>query len=208
MRYVFTDIETTGLKMPKDGEKGPFDEIIQIGAIVTGDAPAFRELERIDVKVWPTDHGMDALRLFEATDFKTVYDEKVWTMEGASRQAGFKRFQKLLRRYATVPKISKTKGTKYKVAQLVGYNIDFDKDFLFGEFKKEKLFLPARGIALDVMSFIDWLDTLDGNKPMMSLKLEDVCKACDVPLLDAHNAMADIEATVELARRMAAPLFK
>jgi len=26
--------------------------------------------------------------------------------------------------------------------------------------------------------------------------------------LDAHNAMADIEATVELARRMAAPLFK
>lgn len=202
------DLETTGLKIPQKGSAGPFDEIVQIAAIATGPAPEFRELERLDLKVWPTEYGIDQIRLGVAQGFPMVYDEKVWTSEGASRRTSFLRFQKFLKRYATVQKVSKAKGVPYKVAQLVGYNANFDRDFLFGEYAKEDIFLPARGIALDVMAFISWLDALDGAQPPNSMKLTDACAACGVELNNAHNAMADIEATLELARIMIEPFFR
>lgn len=208
MRYVFVDLETTGLKIPIKGGKGPFDEIIQIGAIATGPAPDFKELERIDLKVWPTPQGLDWIHILQEEKFPTVYDEKVWTTDGASRKIAFKRFQQFLKRHSTITKISKTKGTTYKVAQLIGYNVNFDKEFLFGEFGKEDLFLPARGIALDVMNFVAWLDALDDSEPLAGMKLVDVCKECGITLGDAHNAMADIEATAALARAMVKPFYR
>lgn len=207
MRFVFVDLETTGLRIPSKDLKGPFDEIIQIAAIATGPPPDFKELERVDLKVWPTDVGLDGINILKSQGFPVVYDEKIWTTEGASRRTSFLRFQKFLKRYATVPKISKKKGTPYRVAQLVGYNVTFDKEFLFGEYGNEGIFLPARGIALDVMSFMAWLDAFDGAAPPESMRLESVCKACGVKLVNAHNAMGDIEATAELARLMARPLF-
>lgn len=208
MKFVFVDLETTGLNIPQKEPKGPSDEIVQIAAIATGPAPEFREIERLDLKVWPTAYGIDQIRLGVAQGFPMVYDEKVWTAEGASRRTSFERFQKFLKRYATVQKVSKTKGVLYRVAQLVGYNVKFDRDFLFGEYGKEGIFLPASGISLDVMSFISWLEALDGSQPLASMKLADVCATCGVELNNAHNAMADIEATLELARIMVEPFFR
>ena len=102
-------------------------------------------------------------------------------------------------------KISKRTGGKYKVALLAGHNSEgFDRDFLFKWSKRisPKTFLPVDWFTLDTMQMKNTLDILSALKKggimkRKSLKLGDLAD-----IEKAHDAMSDVEATVELAKSL------
>ena len=205
--YVWFDLETTGLSHPIPGvgiqDDPAQDEIIQLAAIATGGAPGFEETDRFEVKIWPTDNGLGRMERGHAeTGFAFRFNKAEWapprsyTVTPACLQ-----FKDFLDRHKTVKRISKA-GKPYYVAQLAGHNISkFDIPFLFATFKKQGMFLPASRQGLDTLTIWPWLEACGADVPP-TLKLEDLCKRYKIKLDNAHDAMADVEATVELGRRI------
>jgi DNA polymerase-3 subunit epsilon len=83
---------------------------------------------------------------------------------------------------------------------LAGYNVEFDKRMLFSMFNQNKnryamSYFMTQG--LDVMQ-LAFLFFLNGSLKVNNMKLNTVCKACNIVLNEAHDACADIRATKDL----------
>lgn len=188
-RLVFIDLETAGAE--------PWRPIMQIAAIaLTSD---LRELECFEAKLLFSKRFADSKSLR-----KHHYSPQRWQKEGRPVKAVLAEFTELLQRHATVDQVSKT-GTVFQVAQIVAHNAAFDGAFLNTWFSRFDTFLPASPRVLCTMQRAIWLFHEDKRlTPPPDFKLGTLCSYFGVPLrkADAHDALADVRATVALYRAM------
>jgi len=189
-RLVFVDLETAGLE--------PWRPIIQIAAIVV-DAQ-LRELERFEAKLRFQRRFADPKSLR-----KVSYCPDLWKREAIPSGDCMKQFSDLLRRHATVDQTA-TSGQPFQVAQMVAHNGAFDGAFLKAWFERFGRFLPASPRLFCTLQRAVWL--FHENKsltPPPDFKLRTLCHYFEVALRsgDAHEALNDVHATVELYRAMA-----
>lgn len=87
-----------------------------------------------------------------------------------------------------------------------GQNVRFDMDFVYQLFKKQGdpyWFSYVFSAPFDTLSMAVMLEVKEGKKIFVpSYKLETLCKRMDVPLDNAHDALADIDATRAVASKM------
>lgn len=188
-KTVYFDLETSGLSPWKN-------EIIQIAAIAVRNSD-YSEVERFGpfyVRFDISKANPEALRICH-------YTEEKWK-DAISQEELVKRFGDFLRDHATVQMISRA-GNPYQVAQLAGHNVvRFDMPFLQATFKREGgSFLPARLIGLDTLQLAAWHYYNDDTAPK-NLKLEDLYVLLTGKEFMAHDAMEDVVANIELAKRL------
>lgn len=188
-RLVFVDLETAGLE--------PWRPIIQIAAIVV-DA-RLEELERFEAKLRFQNRFADPASLRKAS-----YSAERWKREAIASGEGMIRFSNLLRRHATVDQTSAA-GQPFQVAQLVAHNGAFDGAFLNAWFGRFNRFLPASPRVFCTLQRAVWLFHEDKSlTPPPDFKLRTLCHYFGVSLRsnEAHEALNDVRATVELYRAM------
>lgn len=184
IRTVYFDLETGGL------EPGRFP-VIQFAAVVVNEK--WEELEALEMKIAfrPGDCDPSALAV-------NGYTAEAWA--NAERETvAMDKIDALMRKYADVQKIS-AKGKPWSVARVAAHNATFDCEHIRAWFKKHGRFLVAGTYEpLDTLALARWYSS-NHPSPPENHKLETLCRWLDVPLLQAHDAMADIRATVGVAK--------
>lgn len=181
MSLVFVDVESSSLAENCD--------IIQLAAIAVDDDG--NEVEAHEWKLLFDENKADpkALEL-------NHYDAVAWDNGGLFPEEACPLFAAMCKKFASIDMVSKRTGKPYRVARLAGYNsATFDGPRIQAMFKRMNLFLPAHPITLDVLQLALW--TLPG---LPDYKLGTVCEHLGIPLPGAHDALADVRATAEVAR--------
>jgi len=184
---IFIDLETAGLE--------PWRPIIQIAAIVVDSN--LRELERFEAKLQFEKKFANPMSLRKAS-----YSPKRWREEAQPARVVMEQFTELLRRHATVDQMS-SKRRVFQVAQLVAHNGAFDGAFLSAWYDRFGEFLPASPRVFCTLQRAIWLFHEDKSlTPPSDFKLLTLCQYFGVPLKasDAHEALNDVQATVDLYR--------
>jgi DNA polymerase III alpha subunit (gram-positive type) len=194
---VFFDLETSGLSPNQN-------EIIQIGAVAcelrgeggvefldTFERLLHFDIERADEKALEI-NGFNADR---------------WNAEAVEQDAGMREFCDWLEPYMAIDKLSQ-RGKFYRTARLGGHNAaKFDGPFLSATAKRLGLFLPADFLILDTLQLALWLWPFPGDDTPEDYKLPTVYQfLTGDPLVDAHDAVADVKATAIIADLMLAQL--
>jgi DNA polymerase III epsilon subunit-like protein len=191
-RIVYVDIESGGLEFTRP--------IIQIAA-VSVDA-RLTELESIELKIRFDESAADPASLS-----RNKYDPAVWQREAIKPCAAAEKFAQFLSRHATFDMFSRD-GKPYCIAQLAGHNAErFDGPFLHAWYRRQKVFCPARYMTLCTKQKALWLFEEDRSlTPPRDFKLGTLCQYFGVRLRadEAHDALNDVRATVELYRAMRA----
>jgi len=188
-RLVFFDLETAGLREDSS--------IIQIAAIaVTAD---LSELETFEAKLrFDVDEATT-----EALSFNS-FEPTIWKRLAREPKDAAYRFSDFLRQHATVDLISAA-GKPYQVAQLVAHNAPFDGPKLKRLYDTNQIFLPAHRRVYCTLQRAYWLFAEQRDlSPPTSYKLATLCEYFGIRLPDdqAHDALADVRATVALYRAM------
>ncbi|HEX6824763.1 MAG TPA: 3'-5' exonuclease [Nitrospiraceae bacterium] len=187
---VFFDLETSGLKETS--------EIIQIAAVAVRSTD-FTVLEpRFHRRVFFDEENAEP-RALEINH----YDKALWDETATSIYTALRDFYDWLtnNRFKTVAMTS-ARGGRYWIAQLAGYNSqEFDAKRLRAAHENAGLFYPAHYRTLDVMQMAGWSFVGLPDQPT-SLKLTDVCDFLHIPVGNAHDAKADVDLTVEVARKL------
>lgn len=186
-RLVFVDLETAGLE--------PWRPIIQIAAIAVDSN--LRELECFEAKLQFENKFANPKSLRKAS-----YSPKRWREEAQPAGVVMQQFTDLLRRHATVDQTS-SKRRVFQVAQLVAHNGAFDGAFLSAWYDRFGEFLPASPRVFCTLQRAIWLFHEDKSlTPPSDFKLLTLCQYFGVPLKasDAHEALNDVRATVDLYR--------
>lgn len=191
-RLVVFDLETGGL----DPLQHP---VIQVAMIALDSQ--WREVDSLEVKVEFDLEAADPDALA-----KNSYSAEEWRLKAVSPSFARGYVTDFLKRHATLQKKGKNPPHRpYTVARLCGHNAArFDGEFLAAWFKKADLFCPAACYeVLDTLQLLRWfrLGVSDADGPE-SLELGMVCRWMGIPLDNAHDALADVRATAELARRL------
>ena len=133
------------------------------------------------------------------------FKPRVWKREAIAPREAARRFAAFLRRHATFEMISAS-GRSYRIAQLAGHNAErFDGPFIHAWYRRQKVFCPARYMSLCTKQKALWLFEEDKSlTPPADFKLGTLCQYFNVKLRkeDAHDALVDVRATVELYRAM------
>jgi DNA polymerase III epsilon subunit-like protein len=189
-RTVYFDIETGGLN-PK---RHP---IIQIAAIAVTDRLEPIEAFEAKIRFDERDANRNSLR-------KNHYHPGVWAKEALEPREAVKSFGEFLRRHATITLLSSS-GKPYQVAQLAAHNAAFDGAFLQSWYERLRTFLPARCQVLDSLQLAMWFFQLNTNEPPPAdFKLATLCRhfGVDFHAAIAHDALADVSATVRLCQEI------
>jgi len=184
---IFVDLETAGLK--------PWRPIIQIAAIAVDSN--LKELERFEAKLQFEKKFANPKSLHKAS-----YSPQRWREEAQPAVVVMEQFTELLRRHATVDQTS-SKRRVFQVAQLVAHNGAFDGAFLSAWYDRFGEFLPASPRVFCTLQRAIWLFHEDKSlTPPSDFKLLTLCQYFGVPLKasDAHEALTDVRATVDLYR--------
>jgi hypothetical protein len=188
-RLVFVDVEVAGAEISRP--------IIQVAAIAV--ASDLEELETFEAKLKFDQRLADPHSLP-----KNRYCEKTWAAEARSATRVAPAFAQFLRRHAAVDGAGK-RGSYYQVAQLVAHNASFDGPFLQAWFERIGKFFPGHYRMLCTVQRALWLFHEHHHlRPPTDYKLGTLCDYFGVRLnpKEAHTALADVRATVELYRRM------
>jgi DNA polymerase III epsilon subunit-like protein len=190
-KLIFIDLETGGLNPNRH-------PIIQLAAIAT-DA-ALNELEYLELKV-----QFQERTATKASLRKIHYTRNRWAREAIEPYDAARTLAAFLRRHATVEHLYQD-GTSGRVAQLVAHNAGFDGPFLHAWFDRLNMYCPARFHVLCTMQRAMWLFAEEPRLPAPdNYKLATLCRYFQVPLHphEAHEALADVRATVRLYRALA-----
>ena len=181
-RLVFVDVETAGLKSsPK---------IIQIAAVAI-DAD-LNEVESFETKV----------RFEPSKMTKGSFEPTLWKRIANQPEKAADEFAAFLRRHATVDMVSKA-GNPYQLARLAAHNASFDCPLLEKWYRDLGSFFPAARSTFCTLQRAYWLFEEDKSlSPPADYKLATLCEyfGITLPRTDAHNAVADVQATVKLYR--------
>ena len=189
-KLVFFDLETGGLNPRRH-------PIIQLAAIAVGDD--LRPIEAFEAKVW-----FDEAQANRNSLRKNHYHRGRWSREALEPEEVGRSFAEFLRRHATVSMLS-ADGGEYRVAQLVAHNASFDGTFLQTWYERLHLFLPARYQVLCTLQRAMWYFHEHTNEPLpANFKLATLCHQFGVKFhaAGAHEALADVSATVALCQAM------
>lgn len=185
--YLFYDLETSGLSPC-------FDQVYQFAGIRTD--LDLNEIERYDFLVKPT---IDIIPTPEAMITHRLSIDQL-QLEGESEDQVIYKIHQLLNEPGTIS---------------LGYNtLTFDDEFLRFNFYRH--LLPpythqfanqCRRMDLFPMAVFYWLFRRDHlqwgeRNDKLSLKLEDLSQKNQLSIGQAHNAIVDVEATINLARKL------
>lgn len=190
MRLVFFDLETTGLGPVKH-------EVMQVAAVSVDDA--LRVVDEFEVKV-----RVSWKEVPKDVKHLTRYDREVWRREAVSPRVAALRFAKFLKTHATRT-VEGERGPR-RVAQLAAHNANFDGPFLRAWSRRMKVEMPSAPRVLCTLQRAEWFFVERGVPRPGSLRLLELCKVLGIPFDErvAHEALADVRATVELYRRLVA----
>jgi DNA polymerase III epsilon subunit-like protein len=191
-KTIYFDIETAGL----DPKRHPIIQIAAIAVDGVGDP-----VEAFEAKV-----RFDERRANKNSLRKNHYHPGTWAKEAQEPLDVARAFAEFLRRHATVPMTS-AKGERYRIAQLAAHNSAFDGPFLQSWFEQLSIYLPARRQVICTMQRAIWYFTENpAMVPPKDFKLATLCEYFDVPFhaAAAHEALADVSATVALYRALRA----
>jgi DNA polymerase III epsilon subunit-like protein len=186
-KLVFFDLETGGL----DPKRHP---IMQMAAVAVDRDLAVLEGFEAKIIFNPRQANAYCLR-------KVHYHPGIWAQEGHEAAEVARSFSKFLRRHATSPALS-ADGRSFNVAQLVAHNAAFDGPFLINWFEKLNVYLPAKRQVLCTMQLAMWHCLTNAHQWPANYQLATLCKFFGVPFhaAGAHEALADVTATVQLFR--------
>ena len=187
-RIIWIDLETGGVDET-------VHQITQIGAIATAGPPEFKELSVFERKVELSDGHWTK----EALDVQ-AYDMKTWGEEAIPITTAIRDLIEWVGPF-THSRVSKRTGRPYRVAHMGGHNVEFDGRFLRATSGRLKTWLPLTnwtGGQFDTLTAAKWWFMMKGEFPE-TFKLEALCEMFGIKL-KAHDALADVEATVKLAR--------
>lgn len=180
---VWIDFETGGLDPDKH-------QVIEVGAIATS-VPALVELERFEQRVTlaPGRTTPEALAI-------NHYSEERWK-DAVDSGTAIQNLAAFLEKHATADYFGR------RVALLGGHNfLTFDSRFLEAWAKRWKVRLPCafrHGYMWDTIHLAQTYALVCGSS-FENLKLETLCRWAGVEYGELHTAMADVSATVDLAR--------
>ena len=187
---IFADLETAGLSLSRP--------ILQIAAVAV--SSRLEELESIEFKIQFDEADAEPRALLT-----NHYSPERWRNEAIEPTYAATQFAGFLKRYATVDLFS-SGGRRYQVAQLVAHNGErFDGPFLQAWYRRLGLFCPARYMVLCTKQRALWLFEEDKTlTPPSDFKLGTLCQYFGValPPAEAHDALNEVRATVELYRAM------
>jgi hypothetical protein len=186
---VFVDCETAGLQ--------PWRPIMQLAAIAINHAG--HELEVFEHKI-----RFDEKQAVQRTLRKRHYNRRRWQREGQPAQDVAIDFGRFLLRHATLD-VPRASGKPLVMARLVAHNAQFDGPFLRTWFQRLGLFYPGAYHVFCTMQRAMWLFHEDPLlTPPADFKLGTLCEYFGVPwnAAEAHDALADVRATVGLFRAM------
>jgi DNA polymerase III epsilon subunit-like protein len=186
MEVTFFDFETSGLL-----ESQPS---IQLGAASVNDA--WEITETFEKKI-QFDEALADPKALEMNH----YDREVWVRDAAAEPVVVAQFDAFLNRHKSIQMVSKRTERPYNVARLAGYNVQsFDLPRLrkmYGEGR----FLPAHPLTLDVLHLALWYFK---DKPQpKNYQQTTIMEALGIPFPDAHDALADVRASILLAKALA-----
>jgi DNA polymerase III epsilon subunit-like protein len=189
-QLVFCDLETAGLDPTKHA-------IIQLAAIAVDEE--LSPLEAFEVKI-----QFDLCHANKSSLRKNHYHPGRWAAEALPPKEAAQGFAEFLRRHATIPMLS-AEGKVYHVAQLVAHNASFDGPFLQAWFEKLRLYLPARYQVACTMQRAMWFFSEHPERPSPeNFKLATLLRhfGLEFHAADAHEALADVSATIRLYRAL------
>lgn len=189
-RLIFFDLETGG----GDPKRHP---IIQIAAVAVDQQ--YEVLEAFEAKL-----RFDSKKANTHSLRKNHYHPGRWAAEARDGKEVAIKFSEFLKRHATIPALS-SQGKPYFVAQLVAHNAAFDGPFLTTWFDRLDAYLPARRLVLCTMQLAMWQFIGSGSKAPDNYQLATLCKYFGVSFhaAAAHDALADVTATVRLFQAIA-----
>ncbi len=128
------------------------------------------------------------------------YDPAVWEREALPEARVVAQFAQWMRRHAVIHKVSK-RGNPYSVARLAGHNVArFDAPRLLAMFKRHGAFLAADAFRpLDTLQLALWHFAGREDEPE-NYKLGTLATALGIATDGAHDALADVRMTVQLAK--------
>jgi DNA polymerase III epsilon subunit-like protein len=189
MNVVIFDLETTGVDVSKD-------EIIQIGAICM-DSITGKEISSFEVKLLPTEKGVQSLIKMKESGFNNCYDPEIWGLEGVHSAMALQRFAGWVGRFTDQKRIAKS-GKSYYVVQGCGYNAaKFDHPFILNVCRFVNIFLPMDMRVWDTMQFVMLYFAVHNIEPL-DYKLETTAKNMKIELSHAHDALEDARATAKI----------
>jgi hypothetical protein len=199
-KLVFVDIETGGLEHTRP--------IIQMAAVAAhaslSDRPG--EFELVDVQGFEAKVLFDEKQATRESLRKNSYDRELWLEEGLEPKTAAYGFAKFLREHATIDMLAQGGGS-YRVAQLVAHNAAFDGPFLHAWYQRLGIFCPASYRVMCTMQRAMWLiHERKHMTPPADYKLGTLCEYFGVRLRpeEAHNALFDVRATLELYKAITA----
>jgi hypothetical protein len=188
-RLVFVDIELGRVKRQRP--------ILQIAAIAV--SRSLIDLEAFEAKV-----QVDERKTSSALIHNRHFDRALWRREARHPKVVAYDFGRFLGRHATA-EVAGANHRRMIVAQLVAHNAEFDGPLLREWFERLGLFLPASYRVFCTLHRAMWLFHENRSlTPPTDFKLGTLCRYFGVPLRpdEAHDALTDVRATVELYRRM------
>ena len=188
-RLVFVDIELATVRRRR--------AILQIAAVAA--TRSLLELECFEAKI-----RLDEARFRPSQIPNRHFNLHLWREEGRSPKAVAVDFARFMSRHASAS-IAGADGRQLIVAQLVAHNAEFDGVFLRKWFEDVGLFFPASYRIFCTLHRAMWYFHEDRSRlAPPDFKLGTLCRYFGVPFspLEAHDALTDVRATLELYRRM------
>lgn len=189
-KLVFIDVESVRNVLPRT--------LLQIGAIAVDDS--FDVLEEFETKIQFDDCGGTL-----PPPRNKHYCPELWNEQAVPAQSAAKAFADFLRRHASFDMINR-EGKCYQLAQLVAHNAErFDGPIIHEWFDDLGLYCPARRMTYCTKQRAMWFVEEDHSiQRPANYRLRTLCEhfGIDWNAKNAHDALFDVRATVELYRTL------
>jgi DNA polymerase III alpha subunit (gram-positive type) len=193
--YCILDFETSGLA-PNNAKysSSSITAITQVAFILV-DGREFKELARYQSYVAPYDLALE-------------YQKKAEEISGISKAYVEKNGESLEKVVNDISQIIDTYNHGFIKTVIIGKNILFDIDYLCDIYRRRKsdiskFFNCTKILGVDIPRHIDIMDLSKlSDTSFINYKLGALCKAHDIDYVDAHDAMNDIQFTLELFKKL------